>query len=328
MDTRAAAAPDSSAAHVGPDAIVAAPEETLAGLRPRLRRRHRAEWDLVCVVDTHRRLLGTLSPAELLALRDDEPLGAAARKDRPTVAAGTDQEHMASIALHHGVAAIPVVDDDGRLAGVVGPAKLMDILRREHVEDLHRIAGISRESAQARQALQSPPLRRLRDRLPWLLAGLAGSALATLLMSRFERQLEAMPALAFFVPAIVYLADAIGTQSESIAVRGLSLSHMQLKPLFAAELRTGLLVGTVLGLLAFPPVWAAFGNTALAASVALAVGLASTLASVLGLAIPALLQRLGTDPAYGSGPMATILQDILSLAIYFGCVSLIAFPAR
>lgn len=324
---RAAAHPESSAAQVGSPAQLAAPGETAGVLRARLCARGPTDWDLVCVVDADRILLGTLSPAELLCVPDDAVLASVARKDRPTVAAGMDQERMASVALHHRAPAIPVVGDDGRLAGVVGPATLMDILRREHVEDLHRLAGISRESAQARQALQAPPLRRLRDRLPWLLAGLGGSALAAVLVSRFEHVLGAMPAIAFFVPGIVYLADAIGTQSESIAVRGLSLSHMKLQALFAMELRTGLLMGLLLGLLAFPLVWMVFRNVQLAAAVAAALGVASAVASVLGLAIPALLQRLGADPAYGSGPMATIVQDVLSLAIYFGCVSLVVLPA-
>ena len=169
---------------------------------------------------------------------------------------------MASIALHHGVSAMPVVDDAGRLVGVVGSTALMDILRREHVEDLHRLAGITRESDQARHALEEPPLRRARHRLPWLLVGLVGSMVATFVVARFESALAAKPALAFFVPGLVYLADAIGTQSEAVAVRGLSLSHVGIGRLIGSELRTGLLIGVVLALLAFPMVWLAFGEPA------------------------------------------------------------------
>jgi magnesium transporter len=206
---------------------------------------------------------------------------------------------------------------------VVGPAALMDILRREHVEDLHRLAGISHESAQARRALEAPPLRRVRHRLPWLVVGLAGSMVATLVVARFESALVAKPALAFFVPGLVYLADAIGTQSEAVAVRGLSLSHVGLARLIGGELRTGALIGLLLALLAFPMVWLGFGELRLAAAVAIALGGASVVASVLGLMLPWLLARFGTDPAYGSGPLATIVQDVLSLLIYFACVSAI-----
>jgi magnesium transporter len=216
-----------------------------------------------------------------------------------------------------------VLGDDGRLLGVVGPATLMHVLRREHVEDLHRLAGITRETAQARHALEAPPLRRLRHRLPWLLVGLLGSALATWLVSRFEGALAAQPALAFFIPALVYLADAIGTQTEAVAVRGLSLSRVGLARLFGGEMRTGLLIGLVLAALAWPLVWLAFGDLRLASTVTAALAASSVVASTLGLLLPWLLARAGTDPAYGSGPLATIVQDVLTLAIYFALAAAI-----
>jgi len=314
---------ETSLDRINPHALRAAPHETVGALRQRLQREPRTDWDLVCVVDAHDKLLGTLDAQQVLTLADDVPLGDAAHTDRPTVRERTDQERMASVALHHRVDSMPVVDANGHLQGVVGPAALMHILRREHVEDLHRLAGITRETEQARHALEAPPLRRLRHRLPWLLVGLAGSALATLVVSRFEQALAAKPTLAFFVPGLVYLADAIGTQSEAVAVRGLSLSHVGLGGLIGSELRTGALIGAVLALLAWPLVWAVFGDAPLAAAVALALGAASIVASVLGLLLPWLIGRFGSDPAYGSGPLATIVQDILSLLIYFAFVTLI-----
>ncbi len=315
---------ETSADHVGPEAVVCHPGETGVEVRTRIRQLHRTNWDLVCVVEHDGRLVGTLTATELLALPDGANLGASAmRRNGPRVQPGTDQEVMASIALHHGVAAVPVVDANGRLMGVVGPAKLMSILRREHVEDLHRLAGITREAEHAREAIEEPPMRRARHRLPWLIVGLGGSMLATFVVARFESALAAKPALAFFVPGLVYLADAIGTQSEAIAVRGLSLSHVGMARLFGGELRTGLLIGMVLALLAFPMVWLAFGELRLAAAVTIALAGASALASVLGLLLPWVLARFGADPAYGSGPLATIVQDVLSLLIYFAAVSVI-----
>lgn len=302
----------------------AAPHEGAAAVRERLRAQAAASWDLLCVVDEAGRLLGTLGPQQLLALHDEQPVGQAMSRG-PRVLPGLDQEHVASHALHHGVTAMPVVDGDGRLVGVIGPQALMQVLRREHVEDLHRLAGINREAAQARHAIEDPPLRRVRHRLPWLLVGLAGSVVATGVVARFEAALAAKPALAYFVPGLVYLADAIGTQTEAVAVRGLSLSQRGLLHLAAGELRTGLLIGVILGLLAFPLVWLGFGELRLAAAVATALTAASAIASVLGLTLPWLLSRCRLDPAYGSGPLATIVQDVLSLLIYFGCVSAIVF---
>lgn len=314
---------ETSSDHISPHAVLASPSDTAEAVVARIRHLQSTAWDLVCVIDGDDRLLGTLTAAELMALPGTTALGQAARRDRVSVLPGTDQEKMASIALHHGVVAMPVVAEDGRLIGVVGPAKLMNILRREHVEDLHRLAGITRESDQAREAIEEPPLRRVRHRLPWLVVGLGGSMVATFVVARFEAALTVKPALAFFVPGLVYLADAIGTQSEAVAVRGLSLSHVGLARLLGGELRTGALIGLVLALLAFPMVWLVFGEFRLAAAVTLALAGASMLASVLGLLLPWLLARFGSDPAYGSGPLATIVQDVLSLLIYFACVSVI-----
>ena len=314
---------ETAAGRVDPRRLVAKAGDTAARVRQQLRNDGRSDWELLCVIDEQERLLGTLSAAELLMLPDAAVLSEVVPRDQPRVRSDTDQEEMASIALHHGVAAMPVVDAADHLIGVVGSVAMMDVLRREHVEDLHRLAGVTRESDAARNALEEPPLRSARHRLPWLIVGLGGSVVATFIVARFETALAAKPALAFFVPGLVYLADAIGTQSEAVAVRGLSLSRVGIGRLIGNELRTGLLIGTVLALLAFPMVWLAFGEPRLAAAVSLALAGASIVASVLGLVLPWVLARFGADPAYGSGPLATIVQDVLSLLIYFGCVTAI-----
>jgi magnesium transporter len=302
-------------------------DETAGELRARLLRQPaRAAGDppdVVCVLDADERLIGTIELAQLLVLPETRPLAAAARRDLPPVRPDAEQQHVASLALHHKLTAIPVTDEHGRLLGVVGATALLQILRREHVEDLHHLAGIGHETEQARSALEAPPLRGARHRLPWLLVGLIGSVVATFVVARFESALASKPALAFFVPGLVYLADAIGTQSETVAVRGLSISRVGLARLLGNELRTGLLIGFVLACAAFPLIWLAFGELRLAAAVAVALGGASVVAAMLGLMLPWLLGRLGTDPAYGSGPLATIVQDVLSLLIYFGSVTLI-----
>ena len=147
-----------------------------------------------------------------------------------------------------------MVDADGQLLGILPPEALMEVLRAEHLEDLHRLSGVRRDEMMARQAIEGPPLRRARDRLPWLLVGLAGGALVTVVMALFESTLASTVAVAFFVPGIVYLADAIGTQTEAAAVRGLSLVHEPLRQLVWGELRTGVLMGVTLAAVALPAV--------------------------------------------------------------------------
>lgn len=292
-------------------------DETVAGVLARLAAEKPADVELVCVTDASGRLLGAIPLGRLFALEAGATMREAVDPAFPHVEPGTDQERAASLALHHGVDALPVVDGAGRLLGIMPSQALLQVLRREHIEDLHVLAGIRREGAQARHAIEDPPMRRVRHRLPWLLVGLAGGALATAAMAGFEATLQKTIAVAFFVPGLVYLADAIGTQSEAIAVRGLSLSHAGIGHLLAGELRTGMLIGASLGLIAFLPVLAAFGDLRLAAAVSTSIFTAGSVAAAIGLGLPWFLARRGMDPAYGSGPVATVVQDILTILVYF-----------
>jgi magnesium transporter len=203
---------ETAGAHLARRVPTAGPEDCVGAALGRLRGADLDAVDAVYVVDPDRRLLGLVELRRLLVAPPEAPL-AAVMQPAPTVGPAADQEVAAELAIRRGLAAAPVVDAAGRLLGVVPAAALLAILRREHVEDLHRLAGIRRETDQARAALEEPPARRARDRLPWLLVGLAGSLVATLVMARFEAVLEARVAIAFFVPGIVYLADAIGTQT-------------------------------------------------------------------------------------------------------------------
>lgn len=297
------------------------PDDTAAQAISSLSGRHYESITLFCVTDAEGRLLGVIRIADLLAAPPEARLADLMLRNAPRVHADVDQEKVASLALHHVLNAIPVVDHNNRLLGVIPSEALLHILRREHVEDIHRFAGINRETHRAREAMESAPLRRARHRLPWLLAGLVGSMFATWVVARFEQALNAHIAIAFFVPGLVYLADAIGTQTEAVAVRGLSLSHASLSHLVGNELRTGLLIGLTLGAVTFPMVWFAFGDMRLAAGVSIALFCAGGIATTIGLLLPWLLDKLGSDPAYGSGPLATIIQDVLSLIIYFVIVS-------
>jgi magnesium transporter len=298
----------------------ARPSDTVATALASLRGARLDAVEVICVTDESERLVGLARLGDLLAAPDSATVGELMLRDPAAVGPDDDQERAAGVAVRYGLPAVPIVDAEGRLEGVVPATALMEILRREHVEDLHRLAGIQRESAHARDAMEAPPVRRLHDRLPWLLAGLVGSMVATFVVSRFEEVLQSRVSVAFFVPGIVYLADAIGTQTEAIVVRGLSLSHAPIGRLLAGEMRTGALIGLCLGGLALPLVLLAFGDLRLALAVAVAIGCAGTVATSIGMLLPWFLALRGKDPAFGSGPVATIIQDVLSLLIYFAVV--------
>ncbi len=305
------------------DVPVASEGATVESVIAMLRCRTYEAPDPIFVIGVDSKLVGGLAVDALLRGNNEQTLGALVDREWPRVHEHEDQEHAAGAALAGRATSVAVVDRDSRLVGAVPARSLLAILREEHVEDLHRLAGIQRETIRDHDALEGPPTRRARHRLPWLLVGLAGSMGAALIMSRFERVLERDLAIAFFVPAIVYLADAIGTQTEAIAVRGLSISRLTLGHLLAGELRTGLLIGAILAVLAFPLVMFTLGNARLAIAVSSAIVAAGSVATTIGLLLPWLLQKRGYDPAFGSGPVATIIQDVASLVIYFLIATLV-----
>jgi magnesium transporter len=309
--------PESAGAHIVTHVPVARPSDRIRAVVTGLGQQAYEALDAVYVVDADRKFLGAVRLPKLHEAEQEAAVAEVMDRDYPRVGSHYDQEHVADLALQRRATSVAVVDEGERFIGAVAALSLLDILRHEHVEDLQRLAGIQREERRIRTALEAPPVRRARHRLPWLLVGLVGSMLAAVVVSRFERVLESKLAVAFFVPAIVYLADAIGTQTEAIVVRGLSLNRLSLGELLAGELRTGLLIGGTLAGLAFPIVAVGFGDARLAVSVAFAILVAGGVATTIGLLLPWMLQRMGSDPAFGSGPVATIIQDVLSLVIYF-----------
>jgi magnesium transporter len=275
------------------------------------------------VLDEGGRLQGLVQLVDLLAAPADVSMLELIKPAPVCVHPLDDQEQVAGLAVEHQLAAVPVADREGRFLGVVPPTALITILRREHIEDLNLLVGLRHDHLRSLRAMTEAPVHRARERLPWLLVGLAGSFLATWVVSRYEETLNREVMVAFFMPAIVYLADAIGTQSEAIAVRGFSMNHVPLRRSIVGEIQTGFLIGSILGLLSLPFVLIGFGSQRLALAVAVSIFAAGGVATSIGILLPWGLERLGRDPAFGSGPVATIIQDVLSLLIYFLVVQLL-----
>ena len=268
------------------------------------------------------RLLGLIPLERALAAPPETPAHVLMDADPPAVAPGVDQEHAAWKAARHGQSSLAVVDADGTLHGLVPPVRLLGVLLAEHDEDLARLGGFLSSTAEARHAMDEPLTARLWHRLPWLGLGLVGSALAAILVRGFEADLAADVRLAFFIPGIVYMADAVGTQTEALVIRGLSVG-VGIRGVFRLESLTGLLIGVVLAAVTLPTVWLVLGSSSLALTVSLSLMAACGVATVVAMSLPWLMSTLGHDPAFGSGPLATVLQDLLSLIIYFGIASLL-----
>lgn len=307
---------ESAAQHATRRVPIARPDATAGELRAALAG---ATFDsaahvVVCEGELFR---GIVRIEDLLAAPSEARAAALMDADAPVVAPGTDQEIAAWRAARQGESALAVVDAQRRFAGLIPPHRLLAVLLSEHEEDLSRLGGFLYSTESARRASEEAVPRRFWHRLPWLLVGLAGALLSAELVARFESTLREQVVLAFFVPGIVYLADAVGTQTETVVVRGLSVG-VRLSAMIGRELLTGLGVGVALALVALPLVGLRFGDAELAAIVAGSLLAACGTATAAAMALPWLLDRLGTDPAFGSGPLATVIQDLLSIAIFFG----------
>ncbi len=301
--------------HMVSDVPVAAPDDTVASMRSALEGRRFAAVAgvTVCADD---RPVGLIRVEELLAAVGDQRASELMDPDPPTVVLGADQQVAAWKAVRHGESTLIVVDDAGRFLGMVPPTTILRVLLTEHEEDLSRLGGFVHDAAAARQATVEPVARRYLHRMPWLLVGLVGAIAAAAIVGSFERQLEANVLLAFFVPGIVYMADAVGTQTETLIIRGLSVG-VPIGRVVRRELVTGLLVGVTIAGAFFPVAVWRWGDTPVAIAAALALLAACSTATVVAMVLPWAISRLGRDPAFGSGPLATVIQDLLSIVIYF-----------
>lgn len=261
-------------------------------------------------------LLGVIRIESLLPAGEGATAAEIMETEIPVVENGMDQEVAAWRAVQHGQSALAVVDERRRFIGFIPSLALLKVLLQEHEEDISRLGGYLKSTAKVRKSSLEDVLHRFGHRLPWLVIGLFGAILSADIMGRFERVLSQHIMLAFFIPGIVYLADAVGTQTETVIVRGMSVG-VGLRQVVARELLTGFFIGLVLAAAAFLLILWRWGNAYSAFGIGLSIFGACSTASATAMLLPWILNRMGLDPAYGSGPIATVIQDVLSILIYF-----------
>jgi magnesium transporter len=200
--------------------------------------------------------------------------------------------------------------------------RLIAVLEHEHEEDLARLGGFLAKTGPARTASEEPVRRRLWHRLPWLALGLAGAMLSAGIVAGFEEDLRQEVLLAFFVPAVVYMADAVGTQTEAVVIRGMALG-VSLRSIVWKEVTTGLVIGVLLACAFFVFALGVWGAPRVAVAVSVALFVSASIATAVAMLLPYALARLGRDPAFGAGPLATVIQDLLSIVVYFAVASVL-----
>lgn len=283
---------------------------------------HKGEFDTVdyiYVTDSAGKLLGVFSIKDIYRHPPPALVGRVYKKSPlATASPGSHPEEIANTALTHGIKAVPVVDEQGKLLGIVPHDTITRVLHRELREDILHLAGVNRGVLAFDNVMQIPLLRSVGHRLPWLVAGTVGGLAIARIITQYEQTLRDNLVLAAFIPLVVYVADAVGTQLEAFAIRDFALFRkLDFPRYFARHLLTVLVLAVLLGVTAVLMGLALYRRTDVAAVLGLAVGAATVSALFSGLLVPFLFRKMKVDPANASGPLGTIIQDTVSVAVYF-----------
>ena len=273
------------------------------------------------VVDRDGHLVGVTSLRQLLLSKPEQALSAIMQRELIKANVATDQEEVARQAARYDLLAVPVVDDQNRLAGIVTVDDIIDVVKEEAAEDLLKMVG----SSESEMLYAERTFSAARLRLPSLLISLAGLLLAGFLLERFQVSLPDSLFLLAFVPAIMGLSGSIGSQASAVVLRGLSSGKLlsgepgaSVTAFLARQLKVAAVLGATCGGLAGLAAVALERQIALGGVVGGAVFLAMVLAAVSGVLVPATLKRLGFDPAIANGPLLSTANDVTGILIYFG----------
>ncbi|MGH9324592.1 MAG: magnesium transporter [Vicinamibacteria bacterium] len=278
----------------------------------------------IYVVDDNGKLVGVLSLRELLLRRPETKLEDIMESDVIRVTTDTDQEEVAQLVASYNLLAVPAVDHQNNLVGVITVDDVIDIIKEEATEDIFRLAGVDTDDR-----VFNPPLVSVKKRIPWLMVNLATAFLAALVVSRFETVISRFALLAVFMPIVPSMGGNAANQTLTVIVRGIAmgeLSWVDSRKALAKEVLVGVVNGFVTGLLAALVALFWKASPWLGAVLALAMIGNLVVAAVAGTLIPLLLRRLNIDPALASSVLVTAATDVAGFLLFLGLGA--AFLAR
>lgn len=275
----------------------------------------------VYLIDRERRLVGQVQTQELVLNELDTVLESVMRTMIVSVRRDTPSEEVLKILQNTRLAAVPVVDAENRLVGVVSAHNALQAVKEQADRDIAKIVGTDAEEMRTHSI---PKIMQLR--LPWLFVNIASGLTCAFISGIFERSLHEVMALFLFIPVVLGLSESTGIQGATIIVRNLTLGNVRLKDLgglFLREIVVGLLIGLVCALIvgAVTSTWQ--GNPLLGVAVGVSLNVAIVFSALIGLLLPMVFKTLKIDPAIASGPLVLAICDIQTLFVYFKLSSLI-----
>jgi magnesium transporter len=274
----------------------------------------------IYVLDDHDVLKGIVPIRAILTSLPDVLLKDVMLENVATIPASMDQEDVSNIFQKYGYMAMPVVNEEHVMLGIITVDDIMEVLSDEHTEDMYRLAGLDEE-----EEIDGSVLDSIRSRLPWLLVNLVTAILASATVSLFDATISKVVALAVFMPLVTGMGGNAGTQTLTLIIRGIALGEIDYenkKEILRKEFLVGVLHGAVLGLIVaiLGGLWE--GNAVFGLVIGVAMFLNMVIAALSGFFIPLLLKKMGIDPALASAVFVTTMTDVLGFFFFLGFATL------
>jgi magnesium transporter len=272
------------------------------------------------VVDARRHLVGVVSLRRLLLVPPPTPLKRIMTTDLTSVRTDTDQEEVARLVASYNLLAIPVVDEENKLVGVITVDDVIDVIKDEATEDVYRLAGVAGDDR-----VFSSPLESLRKRVPWLEVNLVTAFLAASVVALFEGRIKDLPVLAVFMPVVAGMGGNAATQTLTVIVRGIALGELtwaNSRKALLKEAMVGIGNGLACGIVGALVVWVWKGDLVLGLILCAAMVINMFVAATAGTLIPLALRAMKIDPALASSVFITTLTDVFGFASWLGLASL------
>lgn len=276
-----------------------------------------------CYITERRKLVGIVSAKDLMTTDDDVPIKDLMETEIISVYTHSDQEQVAQLFTKYDLLALPVIDQDGRMVGIVTFDDAMDVMVDEATEDITKMAAINPSE---KTYFETSVLQHAKNRIPWLLILMFTSIITGTIITRYENAFAAIPLLVSFIPMLMDTGGNCGSQSATLIIRGIALDEIRFTDLFKVmfkEFRISLIVGAFLAVADGVRIFIQYHNPGLAVVIACSLMGTVIMAKLVGCTLPLLAKKVNLDPAIMASPLITTLVDTFSILIYFNIATVL-----
>ena len=276
-----------------------------------------------CYITERRKLVGIVSAKDLMTTDDDVPIKDLMETEIISVYTHSDQEQVAQLFTKYDLLALPVIDQDGRMVGIVTFDDAMDVMVDEATEDITKMAAINPSE---KTYFETSVLQHAKNRIPWLLILMFTSIITGTIITRYENAFAAIPLLVSFIPMLMGTGGNCGSQSATLIIRGIALDEIRFTDLFKVmfkEFRISLIVGAFLAVANGVRIFIQYHNPGLAVVIACSLMGTVIMAKLVGCILPLLAKKVNLDPAIMASPLITTLVDTFSILIYFNIATVL-----